>query len=252
MRLFDADILQFTEQWERLSGRTLYELPQVVDTTDIHSLGETGEQPVLKSDMAYELGGGAHFAVGGTAFVSDALAADGGRFVCSGVYLAGRDLPEIQEDISYARFALIRLRESLLADEDAYYRAMRKADYVKYRLHPKGYLLRISSVREREPVRVSKEALQQGLDFAKVGRMLLQEYLQLPEVEQVQIFFITDPQADYDKLHRLAHRFEQITDSVNHIFSGLKMDCSTCGLKAVCDEVEDLRRLHFDRSQNGA
>jgi len=276
MKLFDQDIIKLKKEMQGLPFRTLYEEPA---GKSIHSgdsdpdlIWPMKEQPVLRSNMAYELGGGDRWAVGGLAFTREDIDLTDG--IRSGVYLAGPDLAEVDRDISYARFTLIKLAEAQVnrtdraswengpgrltddgdvqennenAAADELYRAMRKADYVKYRIHPEGYLLRISSVREREPVRVSREALAKGLSFEKVGRLFLREYLKLPEVERAQVYFVTAPGADYDRLQGYARRFEQITDSLNHIFNGLQMDCSTCGLKAVCDEVEGLRELHFGR-----
>lgn len=244
MKLFDQDIIKLKKEMQGLPFRTLYEEPAGKSIhggdSDPDLIWPMKEQPVLRSDMAYELGGGDRWAVGGLAFTREDIDLTDG--IRSGVYLAGPDLAEVDRDISYARFTLIRLAET-----DELYRVMRKADYVKYRIHPEGYLLRISSVREREPVRVSREALAKGLSFEKVGRLFLREYLKLPEVESAQVYFITAPEADYECLYRYAHRFEQITDSLNHIFNGLQMDCNTCGLKAVCDEVEGLKELHFGR-----
>ena len=36
---------------------------------------------------------------------------------------------------------------------------MRAVDYVRYNTYPDGFMMRISSVKEREPVRISKEAV---------------------------------------------------------------------------------------------
>jgi hypothetical protein len=41
--------------------------------------------------------------------------------------------------------------------------------------------------------------------------------------------------------------WEMITDSLNHIYENLKMDCSVCGQKAICDEVEGLKEMHMKR-----
>jgi hypothetical protein len=106
-------------------------------------------------------------------------------------------------------------------------------------------MMRISAAREREPVRVSRQALQEGLDFAKVGRMFVTGYRKHPEVAAVKMIFITQPDFPYEKLNQKVHQIEKITQSLNHILNNLKMDCSVCGLKKVCDEIEGLKELHF-------
>lgn len=123
---------------------------------------------------------------------------------------------------------MIRLREEFLGEkdsEDKAYQTLRKIDYIRYHRNPQGYMMRISSAEEREPVRVGREALTQGMNFEKVGRLFLQEYHRNPEVLGVKLIFIT---------------------------SSFEMNCSVCGLREICDEAEELKELHFRRKdRNG-
>ena len=130
-------------------------------------------------------------------------------------------------------------------DDNALYASMRATDYVRYHAFLKGYMMRISAVREREPVRVSKEAVSHGINFAAVGHGLINAYRKRPEVEAVSIYFVTEQDIDYIFLKSEAHRCEQITDSLNNIFNGLTMDCSTCSSRELCDEIDGLRQLHM-------
>ena len=205
------------------------------------------ESLVLKRDMAYELGGGMNKAISSIAFTtsSECVSDDG-------VYLMGEDLQDIKEDISYARFTFIRLNESYIKDiqeknAEALHAALRAVDYVRYHNFPKGYMMRISSVKEREPVRISKEAVNSNISFSNIGSELIRAYKTREEVEAVKIYFITSGSADYTMLKQYAGRCEQITDSLNHIFNGLVMDCSTCSSRELCDEIEDLRKFHMDK-----
>ncbi|MBO5032795.1 MAG: hypothetical protein J6D08_13080 [Lachnospiraceae bacterium] len=52
------------------------------------------------------------------------------------------------------------------------------------------------------------------------------------------VIFITETAFDYTALEKKLHKAEQITGSLNHIFTSLNMDCGTCTLKPVCDEVD--------------
>ena len=94
-------------------------------------------------------------------------------------------------------------------------------------------------------VRVSKEAVSHGINFAAVGQGLINAYRKRPEVEAVSIYFVTEQDIDYIFLKSEAHRCEQITDSLNNIFNGLTMDCSTCSSRELCDEIDGLRQLHM-------
>ena len=202
------------------------------------------EKLVLRSDMAYELGGGINEAVSALAFTTDKAVVD-----TDGVFLIGDDLTDINKDIPYARLTFIRLKENVLADtkKDALYAIMRAVDYVRYNTYPDGFMMRISSVKEREPVRISKEAISNNISFSNIGSELIRAYKTRKEVEAVKIYFITSDNADYKKLKQFAGRCEQITASLNNIFNGLVMDCSTCSSRELCDEIEDLRKLHMNK-----
>jgi len=206
------------------------------------------ESLVLKRDMAYELGGGMNKAISSIAFTtsSECVSDDG-------VYLMGEDLQDIKEDISYARFTFIRLNESYIKDiqeknAEALHAALRAVDYVRYHNFPKGYMMRISSVKEREPVRVSKQAIADGMTFSHIGSEMINAYRKRKEVEAVQIYFLTSKTADYELLYDKAHRIEQITDSLNHMFNGLVMDCSSCKSRELCDEIDGMKELHKNLS----
>lgn len=69
------------------------------------------EKLVLRSDMAYELGGGMNEAVSALAFTTDKAVVD-----TDGVYLIGDDMTSIDKDIPYARLTFIRLKENVLDD----------------------------------------------------------------------------------------------------------------------------------------
>lgn len=80
-----------------------------------------------------------------------------------------------------------------------------------------------------------------GVDTSR----LINAYRKRPEVEAVSIYFVTEQDIDYIFLKSEAHRCEQITDSLNNIFNGLTMDCSTCSSRELCDEIDGLRQLHM-------
>lgn len=251
MKLYDNDLRRLQNYFATLSFREL-------NSKDLSWPVLDQEELLLRSDTAYELGGGSYKAVSGVAFTVDEILVP-----ASGVYLSGPDLSEIISDCSYARITLIRLKKNCMQDEDGLHRALRKIEYTRFHLFLKGYMMRISSAKEREPVRVSKAALgkdsmQAGfkskedkhelIDFSKVGSRWIEAYKKHPAVEEVAVYFVTNPDANYGELQKVSHRFEQITESTNHIFDGLVMDCSVCNLKEICDEVEGLKELHFSKS----
>jgi CO dehydrogenase/acetyl-CoA synthase beta subunit len=233
MQLYDNDIIKIKNQ---ISGYPFVKLERKVGWSM-----EDKESLILRRDMAYELGGGEFAAVSGLAFTfSEDLVGEDGVFLC------GEDLSEISSDRAYGRITLLRLSKALLSEEEqALYELLRKIEFVRYHFFPYGYMMRISPAREREPVRISKSALEQGISFGKIGDCFEKAYKKLSEVEAVQTYFVTLPDFPYHQLEGEAHHLEQITRSMNHIFEDISMDCSSCGLKEICDEVEGLRELHF-------
>lgn len=199
------------------------------------------EKLILKSDMAFELGGGFHQAV------TDMITTTSRELVDdSEVVLIGSDLKDISEDTDYARIVLVRFRDEYIQslNETDFYRQLRTLSYLRYKMYIDGFMTRISSTKEREPIRVSKYAREQEMSLFEVGKLFADKYLECEGVEAVKVIFITGEQPFYPKLKEIADKCEDITDSIDHILSGMIMDCSTCNLKEVCDEVEELRDIH--------
>lgn len=204
----------------------------------------------MKSDTAIELGGSNLPAASGILFtcVNVPEMLNGGEEQdetvdgsCR-VTLYGPDLPVMRGNMPYGRVTLVRLREEYTAEKHKLYNLLRSIEYIRYHVNPRGYMPRISTVQNREQVRVSKEALMTGLDFYKVGRVYEEAYLKHPAVAAAETVFITLEQFDYRALQVLLDRGEEITMSLDHPLNRLKMDCGRCSLKPVCDEVEALCR----------
>ena len=195
---------------------------------------------VLKSDMQCELGGGSLRAVG-----NQIVTTDKGLVPADELVLIGPDLPAITGNRPYARIAWILLDDHAAVRERDLYDMIRAIEYIRYRVNPYGYMQRIAISGHREPVRISRRAVQEGLDFAKVGSLYLQAYHQNPNVKAVKILFLTDRDADYEEFARDAERTENITKALDHVLKDVKMNCASCSLKEICDEVEELKVLHF-------
>ncbi len=217
---------------ELLRGRRVTEL-------DIHACGEWEDvgnnQLVFQNDTAYELGGGNLDAIS-----TLALTDSSDRVPRDSVLLCGKDLPDISQDVPFARIALIRVADDAMGDGNSLYNSIRKIEYTRYHTNPKGYMMRISAFTHRESVRVSKKMLGKGLDFAKVGKLFIDSYHRHSQVQAVKLIFITDPEFPFDELQKVNKRSENITKALDHLLSDIKMDCDSCNLKAVCEEVEEL------------
>lgn len=206
---------------------------------------EDEQRLLFQRDMAYELGGNGLPAVSALAYTS--MPAESDRLL-----LYGPDLPELKADSPYARITVLHIDDGDWQDDQQAYQLLRRMEYTRYHVYPRGFMMRISTSAGREPVRVNRRALQEGLDFARVGQLFLNAYHQHPQVQAATLLFVTAPEFPYDLLARKAAKMEAVTSSLDQIFNRLVMDCRSCNLKPVCDEVEGLRELHFKSSMKGA
>ncbi|MBO5359838.1 MAG: hypothetical protein J6B25_03240 [Clostridia bacterium] len=190
-------------------------------------------QVIMRRDTAYELEG-----VGFNLVTSDD--------VCDSIVVVGDDLGEIKDSRRFARITLVQIEDS--DDEQKAYSLIKKIDYVKYHCFPDGYMMRSTSRSHKEAVRVSKQALNDGADFKKIGSLLIEKYKEIPAVKGVKVIFITAKEADYNEAERIAEKNYAITETLNHIMNSVNFDCDTCNLKAICDEVEGMKELHFNKA----
>lgn len=202
----------------------------------------TDRSMILRSDMAYELGSEQKPGFGATILTdNDKLVAEDEIIVC------GPDLMELQEDAPYVRCTLVRVQSGEMGEGNALYNAIRKMEYIRYHFYPKGFMMRISASKNKESVRISKEAIADGINFSEVGTKMIQAFHENPAVEAVKMIYVTDPAFSYKELEGLLAASEAITGTIDHMLKDVKMDCDVCNLKPVCDEVEGLRELHFAR-----
>lgn len=205
---------------------------------------EPGDKNALlfRSDTAFELGGGGKYAVESTMFTSFSEAGDE-------VLLFGKDLNEITEDVSFAHLTFIQLEEK--SEENLHYEQLKSIGFTVFQLYPKGYHIRISPSAGREQVKVSKEALKRKppLSFMNIGCGLIKLLKEQDDVAYVKTVFITCPDVDYPALAALARKAKRITDAVQKTLQLDELDCAACKMKPICDEVEGLRELHFQKEK---
>lgn len=237
MELYDSII----KRTEELTGSSVVKKYSYSPSRIWEDVG--ANELVMLKDAAFELGGGEKPAVNYTCVTSDASLVGEDEIL---VY--GPDLKEINSDVPFARIALIRVGDIETGNEEdseRLFRAIQDVDFVKYHVFPKGYMVRTSSESNREQVRISKGARLGGISFEGVGNDYISCYKKNKNIEAVKLIFVTAPDADYQQMQKDAKTVHDITLTLSKILEGMPTDCSTCGLKEVCDEVEGLRELHF-------
>lgn len=200
---------------------------------------------VLQRDAAYELG---------------ALGLGSSNYICTTtnselvskdqVMLYGPDLKQIKKDTPFARIVLLRVGV-LEGEDEEVYRTLKDIEFCKYHVYPEGYMVRMSPESHREQVRVSKKALRRGISFEAVGNRYIDAYKKDPNVLNVTVIFVTDPDLDYKAMLENSKKVDEITNTLTHIMEGLPTDCTVCQLKDICDEVEGMKELHFGVGDKG-
>ena len=198
---------------------------------------------VMMRDAACELGGNGKPGIGFTCVTTDpALVSE------DEILVWGTDLGGLNAAAPYARIALILVADIESDDEDdteQAFRAIQNIDFVKYHVFPRGYMTRTSSESHREQVRISRDAVKDGISFRAIGNTFIRRYKQDPNVRAVKLIFVTAPDADYKALQAAAKTTKDITLTLSSILEGMPTDCGSCNLKPICDEVEGMKELHF-------
>ena len=238
MRLYDGVI---KEALTLLSSQKGVSLPfkEGWPLADAHAM-------ILRSDMAYELGGEGLPALGLTLTTTNEE-----LLIEDGLTLIGDDLSSIKRDNPYARVTLLLTDENSSGEGNELYRKIRAIEAIRFNFYPYGFMNRISTSRGVESVRVSKEAIKRGISFASIGTLFNSLYKTKAKAKIVHTFYITEPSFDYSSLSVLVKESEEITKTIDHILKNVTMDCKSCSLSSVCSEVEELRKLHFSLERRG-
>ncbi len=162
------------------------------------------------------------------------------------ILLLGPDLTEIKEDTPFIRIVLLNIND--LEDETAY-NVIKDLEYIKYDVIPKGYMIRASSFDHREQVRVSRTAVQNAINFKTIGNIYIKKLKENKLVNTVRIIFITKDSPEFVRFIELANKTVSLTKTLNQVLNNMSLDCNSCHLKIVCDEVEGLKKIHFDSAQ---
>lgn len=236
MDIFDSIIKETcadVEKWD--PKRWEYKSDKCWKTTSTNEI-------VFLRDAAYELGGSGLPAVSFSCVTTSADIVDKDE-----ILLVGDDLGQIRADVPFARIVFLSLFD-ISGDEDEAYKTINALEFLKYRIYPENYMMRIAAVSRREQVRVGKKAVAAGISFEKIGNLFIKKFKDDPRVKNVKIMFITREIEEFVHLLKNAQLTENVTKALCHVMEGMSFDCATCGLKPVCDEVEGLRKLHFNRS----
>ena len=200
---------------------------------------------VMMRDAAYELGGENNPTVNCTCVTTtpDLVPRDE-------ILVYGPDLQQIKRSTPFLRLAFLDVEDIGEAeDEEKAYNAIKKLEFVRYNVHPAGYMVRVSTESNREQVRVSKAAVSKGITFEKVGNDYINKYKEIPGVKHVKIIFATDVK-DLSLWVSSAKKVDDITKTLTHILDGINFDCGSCNFKEVCDDTPGLKEAHIRQRED--
>ena len=196
---------------------------------------------VLQKSTEYELGGS------GLPGVAFSCVTTSKRLVKDEILLYGKDLPEIKEDVPFGKIIFLELDG--LDETDKSYHTIKNLEFVKYDLFLEGYMMRASTIDKREQVRISRNAVKKGINFAAVANSFINKYKENPLVKKAAVIFISGELPVFQHFRESAKKVDNITMTMNHVLNSLDMDCFSCGLKKICDEVEGLKTVHIQQAR---
>ncbi len=192
---------------------------------------EDTNQFIFENDKAYELGANPFYGVALNLLTDEDINDE--------IYLIGEDLDKINNNKNYARIVIASIDKSLIDKGNNLFNNIHKFDYVKFHFTLKGIMVRESPFKHKETLLVSKSSLKDNqLNFSILGSYMINKYKTLRFVKNVKIIFINDDVYKYDEIISMREKCENITKALDHITKNIKMDCHTCSLQTLCNEVE--------------
>lgn len=78
-------------------------------------------------------------------------------------------------------------------------------------------------------------------------RTICEQLCKVPGVKDAAVILLAGDSPVYKQLLPLAEKVKDVTAALNTMFDGIDMDCGSCSLNEICDEVEGLRELHRNK-----
>lgn len=160
-----------------------------------------------------------------------------------GVYFIG-DPTLLTSKNSHLSFGKIVLIKTKAVETEDVYNYLKSVEFADIRLHFTDVMVRMSSQKLFTNLRIGKKAIKKGFTLEKLGSTMYRCFSALPQVEQVKIILIVGESPLYKELLPLAEKVKDATSALNTMFDGMDLDCQSCKLSEICDEVEGLKKMH--------
>ncbi|MBM3157543.1 MAG: hypothetical protein FJ004_09715 [Chloroflexi bacterium] len=133
---------------------------------------------------------------------------------------------------------------------DKQHSALDEGQYISDQIE--GYM--VKSTPGRMWTRISSKAAEQGFGFEALGKALMGLYRsRVPEVERMEVVFITSSKEDIEKLEEIAAQVRKIGKDIvreNWLARGYDIlectfgwDCGSCPDRTVCDDIKEVIKV---------
>lgn len=200
----------------------------------------TDPQVVLRQDTALELGGPR--APSCFAMLWD----DMEGVVPNRVTLVGQALEDL--DAGPLPVALVVMASGPPVADDALYDHLCALRDAVYGAHLRGVQARLLPSRQSVWLRVSEDALADGLDAEVLGDALIQSVSMVPGVEAAEVLLVTGGET-VEALVEPAQLAASVVEALGAMDQGMEMECDGCPYQAMCDLVDELRLAHAQKAQ---
>ena len=196
---------------------------------------------IMERDTAVELGGYPKESV-------NLIVSSSSELPVSGLWVCGDAETAETSHISFGKIVFLQTEE--LEDGQVYdfQQAVQLADL---RLYLEHVMSRTSSRQYQMNLRIGKKAADTGLGLDALARTMRQHFLQIPGVKDAAVILLAGDSLLYKQLLPIAEKVKDVTAALNTMFEGIDMDCGSCSLNEICDEVEGLREMHRKKTNGG-
>ena len=237
-----------------LKGKTIkeYDCPSSVDALyqGMPVQVGPGSNPgiILRSDTFAELGNPAEGSTGFILWTEDPSRVHDGR-----ISLIGPDITELEGSSQpFGQVIMLGGQKLNPALQD------KIEEYQHISDHLEGYMVRSSS--RSIWGRISRKAAAKGFDLQTLGRALMIVMKSgIPEIESMEIVFVTSSKSDIQELDTIAETVESIRKDIIKEYWKEKgydlecdLDCNSCNYRETCDDIKDILRTRnrMERAQS--
>ena len=149
-----------------------------------------------------------------------------------------------EKHLSFGKIVFLQTEEFT---DDAVYEFQQSVQLADLRLKLEYVMTRSSSRQYQINLRVGKKAAEAGLSLDSMVRTICEQLCKVPGVKDAAVILLAGDSPVYKQLLPLAEKVKDVTAALNTMFDGIDMDCGSCSLNEICDEVEGLRELHRNK-----